>query len=108
LALTGCTTVTTAALSEIPEQFRGNWVVEKSTCGIEGSGNDGDIGITANAVSFHAEPYRVKTLRQDGAVVYATYFPPDQQYMQPPTKLFLSADGNELSGIWYRCRGADE
>jgi hypothetical protein len=101
--LSGCATYSETPITEIPAQYHGQWVVDKSTCNVEGFGNDGDIYISATEVSFHAEPYRVKTIRKldDGFAV--TYTPPGQQYMVPPAKLFLSDDGETLSGLWQRC-----
>jgi outer membrane protein assembly factor BamB len=106
-SLAGCTATTNtplaSALREIPAEYHGQWVVDLATCNVEGMGNDGDIYISATEVSFHAEPYRVKTLQRSGTSILATYDPPEQQYMEPPAKLYLSADGKELSNLWYRC-----
>jgi hypothetical protein len=101
--LAGCATSNQEPITEIPTQYHGQWVVDESTCNIEGMGNDGDMYITATEVSFHAEPYRVKSIRKQGRFFSVTYDPPKQQYMVPPAKLYLSADGEILSGLWHRC-----
>jgi hypothetical protein len=107
LLLAGCVAATVTAkpssLREIPAEYHGQWVVDLTTCNVEGMGNDGDIFINATTVSFHAEPYRVKTLQRSGESILATYDPPEQQYMAPPATLSLSADGKMLSDLWHRC-----
>jgi hypothetical protein len=107
MLLAGCiatpATPADASLQQIPVEYHGQWVVRLTTCNIEGMGDDGDIFITANEVSFHAEPYRVKTLQRSGKSILATYEPPEQEYMVPPDKLTLSADGQVLSDFWHRC-----
>jgi hypothetical protein len=107
MLLAGCITATeklaSLSLRKIPAEYHGQWVVRLNTCNIEGMGDDGDIYINATTVSFHAEPYRVKTLRRSGKSILATYDPPEQQYMVPPDKLSLSADGQTLSDFWHRC-----
>jgi hypothetical protein len=107
MVLAGCVATTAktslSLLLEIPSEYHGQWVVDRATCNVEGMGNDGDIYITATEVSFHAEPYRVKTLKRSGKSLLATYDPPEQQYMVPPATLYLSADGKMLSDLWHRC-----
>jgi hypothetical protein len=101
--LAGCTSYINNVPAKIPSQFHGQWVVDLATCNIEGFGNDGDIYISATTVAFHAEPYRVKTLRKDGRTFIVTYDPPEEQYMVPPAILSLSTDSKTLSDLWSRC-----
>jgi hypothetical protein len=107
MLLAGCVATTatpeSSSLSQIPSEYHGQWVVDLATCNIEGMGNDGDMFINATTVSFHAEPYRVKTLQRSGKSILVTYDPPEQQYMVPPATLSLSADGKMLSDLWHRC-----
>ena len=99
----GSLTAKPSSNASVPAKFRGLWVVDETTCNIEGMGNDGDIYITANQVSFHAEPYRVIAIRKQGSRYKVTYSPPEQQYMVPPAEFYLSADGKTLSDLWHRC-----
>ena len=101
--LAGCATSGPTTITQIPAQYHGQWVVDKSTCNIEGFGNDGDMYISAMEVSFHAEPYRVKTIWKQGNGYVVSYDPPEQQVMVPPDTLYLSLDGKMLANLWQRC-----
>lgn len=90
------------AAVRIPEEFRGEWSRDPSTCGVEG--DDGDARLTLRPVTVHfGDETHVATrvARAGPHAIDLAYGPlvDGYHFMIAPPRLSLSPDGQALMGL---------
>ena len=87
----------------IPSEFHGSWSIDPAFCNFEGDTLDNELSVSAEAISFHAETHRVRTVSYADKGLKVSYVDNPDAYREPPANLALSPDGSKLNDLWHRC-----